>query len=514
MSDMRKFLGLILLLVLPTLTRAQGDALTPIAALLDGQTFAVIRVDLAKIDAAAAMKFLGDVVGEGSPAEEIKASAPKVQGFLATLREYGAQDLYVIVSLADIPENPPPLILTLKAGANEDLIRSHIKPIAPQPPHDEVLRVKSTLVFGTRAAIARLRDNKPVARPDLEAAFANVSGAPIQVAAAIPADVQRVVRELVGKLPAEVGGGQGQDLLDALQWTSLAIEPPPKLAVKWTIQSKSEAAAVGLRPRILASLNLAGQQAKLNDLMPDFAELAIRLTPAVKGDRLELNLAGADIETVIKQLQAGPFKLLQAAAGQTTSINNLKQIALAMHNFHDTHGAFPAAAIRSKDGKPLLSWRVHILPYIEQQVLYDQFHLDEAWDSEHNRKLILQLPRIYLDPAHPELAQDGKTIYVVPVGEKSPFGAAKGVKIASIVDGTSNTAMVVDVAADAAVVWTKPDDWNFQPKDPGAGLLDGKRKVLAAFCDGSVRTLPADIDPQDLRRLVQMNDGEVMSKQY
>ncbi len=511
---MRMFLGLIVLLLQPMLAVAQDDALVPIAALLDAQTCAVVRVDLAKIDAAAALRFAGDVVGAGLPSDEIKANATKVQGFLATLREYGAQDLYVIISVSDIPENPPPLILTLKAGANEDLIRSHVKPIAPRPPHDEVLRVKNVLVFGTQQVLTRLRDNKPVARPDLAAALANVSGAPIQVAAAIPADVQRVVRELVGKLPAEVGGGQGQDLLDALQWTSLAIEPPPKLAVKWTIQSKTEAAAVGLRPRILAGLNLAATEAKLNDVMPDFAELAIRLTPAVKGDRLELNLAGADIETVAKQLQAGPFKLMRVAAGQTTSINNLKQIALAMHNYHDTYGKFPPAASRSKDGTSLLSWRVHILPYIEQQELYNQFHLDEPWDSEHNRKLISQMPRIYLDPAHPEFAKDGKTIYAVPFGEKTPFTVAGGAKIASIVDGTSNTVMVVDLAADAAVVWTKPDDWNFQPKDPGAGLLNGKRNVLAAFCDGSVRTLPADIDLQDLRRLVQMNDGEVMSKQY
>jgi hypothetical protein len=304
-------------------------------------------------------------------------------------------------------------------------------------------------------------------------------------------------------------------LLDALQWSSLAIEPPPKLTAKWTIQSKNEAAAVGLRPRILAGINLVGQQSKMNELVPDFADFAIRLTPAVKGDQLELNLSGADMEAVIRQVQAGPLKLARNAAGHAQSMNNLKQIALAMHNYHDVHGKFPASASYSKDGKPLLSWRVHILPFLEQNLLYQQFHLDEPWDSEHNRKLISQMPKIYLDPTNPQLAKDNKTVYALPVGEKTPFVGKTGVSLAKIVDGTSNTIMVVELAAERAVNWTQPEDWSFQVKEPAAGLIEGDRKrVLAAFCDGSVRTLPADIDLEDLRRLVQMNDGEPVGKQY
>jgi len=78
--------------------------------------------------------------------------------------------------------------------------------------------------------------------------------------------------------------------------------------------------------------------------------------------------------------------------------NNLKQQLLAMHNFHDTHNGFPAAYSTNKDGKPLLSWRVHILPYIEQQPLYNEFKLDEPWDSEHNKKLIAKMPQVFRSP--------------------------------------------------------------------------------------------------------------------
>lgn len=511
---MHRSLVLLTLLLLPGLALAQEDRLAPVAHLIDSQTCAVVRVDLARIDVPAAVAFASGFGGREVTASELQEMTQRVRGFVATLQEYGAQDIFVIVSLADVPESPPFFAISLKPGANEELIKTHLKSIAERP-LDNVARIKNTLVYGTEKALMRLKETKLATRPELTAALASTGNSPVQVAAALPADAQRVVRELIAELPPEIGGGQGKDLLDALQWTSLAIDMPPKIGLKWTIQSKTDADAVALRPRILAAINLAGKEGKLSEAMPDFAELAIRLTPAVKGNRLELSLSGADADAVVKQLKDGPLSLLRANASRSGSMNNLKQIALAMHNYHDVNRKFPAAATLSKEGKALLSWRVQILPYIEQSQLYDQFKHDEPWDSEHNRKLIDKMPRVYLDPALPQLAKEGKTTYVVPVGEKSPFGGKEGVFIAKITDGTSNTLMTVDVPAENAVVWTKPDDWRFDPAGPAEGLLDGKRKnFLAAFCDGSVRTLPAEIDGRDLRRLVQMNDGEVISKQY
>src|SRR5262249_30142494 len=86
---------------------------------------------------------------------------------------------------------------------------------------------------------------------------------------------------------------------------------------------------------------------------------------------------------------------VQGAASRTRSANNLKQIGLAMHNYHDVNGAFPPAAVCDKTGKPMLSWRVLILPYIEQDALYKEFKLDEPWDSEHNKKLLAKMPKVY-----------------------------------------------------------------------------------------------------------------------
>ena len=183
-----------------------------------------------------------------------------------------------------------------------------------------------------------------------------------------------------------------------------------------------------------------------------------------------------------------------------------------MHAYHDTFGTLPPAAICDQKGKPLLSWRVAILPYIEQTVLYQEFKLDEPWDSEHNKKLIPRMPQIYVLPAAPQKA--GETYYRVFVGGGAVFDLAKGVPIASITDGTSNTILCVE--ASESVPWTKPDDLVYDPKKPLPKLPNFYRSEssLAVFCDGSVRRIRNDISEATLRALITRAAGDVPGKDF
>ena len=81
--------------------------------------------------------------------------------------------------------------------------------------------------------------------------------------------------------------------------------------------------------------------------------------------------------------------------------NNLKQVGLAMYNYREAHGRFPAPAIQGPDGKPLLSWRVAILPYLSENELYQSFKLDEPWDSPHNKPLLERMPQLFAPPRPP-----------------------------------------------------------------------------------------------------------------
>jgi prepilin-type processing-associated H-X9-DG protein len=197
------------------------------------------------------------------------------------------------------------------------------------------------------------------------------------------------------------------------------------------------------------------------------------------------------------------------AAGRMQSANNLKQIALALHNYHDANGTLPAAAICDKDGKPLLSWRVAILPYIEQQALYDEFKLNEPWDSAHNKKLLAKMPKIYASPAG-NAAESHTTFYQALVGESAGFNLRKGLKFTDFADGTSNTIVVAEGAKDVA--WSKPEDPVYDGKTlPKLGGVF-PQGFNVAFADGSVRFLTSKIKPATLKALITRNGGEVIGK--
>lgn len=186
------------------------------------------------------------------------------------------------------------------------------------------------------------------------------------------------------------------------------------------------------------------------------------------------------------------------------SQNNLKQIVLAFHNFESATSHFPGD-IYSKDGKPLLSWRVAILPYIEEAQLYEQFKLDEPWDSDTNKKLIAKMPKLYA-PIRVK-AKAAETYYQTFTGKGTVFGD-KGTssKLADITDGTSNTALVVE--AGDPVIWTKPVDLPFDEKKPLpklGGMFDGMFHL--ALCDGSVRRVRKDFDADEMKKIIMPADG-------
>lgn len=196
------------------------------------------------------------------------------------------------------------------------------------------------------------------------------------------------------------------------------------------------------------------------------------------------------------------------AARRVSSSNNLKMIGLALHNYHDANEHFPLQAIYSRKKKPLLSWRVAILPYVEELPLYRQFHLDEPWDSVHNKTLLSRMPRVYATPGLNNQVE-GLTQYQAFVGRHTVITNARAnpVKFLHIVDGASNTIVVGQ--AEAAVPWTKPEDMPFEPGGP-VPRLDSKFAdgFLVVFADGAVKRLAPNTPEPVLKALITRDGGE------
>ena len=199
------------------------------------------------------------------------------------------------------------------------------------------------------------------------------------------------------------------------------------------------------------------------------------------------------------------------AARRIQSQNNLKQIGIALHAYHDTNGVFPPATITDAEGRPLYSWRVALLPYIEESTLFNQWQKNEPWDGPNNRLLWSRTPKCYQLPGKPG---DGtQTYYQGFTGTGTAFGNPQGIRTTDVLDGLSNTIFVVE--ASNPVVWCAPQDIPFTPSPNGfsprqlGGYFGSSVQVLLG--DGSVRSLPWSMSAHDFQDAITINDGKVFN---
>jgi hypothetical protein len=230
---------------------------------------------------------------------------------------------------------------------------------------------------------------------------------------------------------------------------------------------------------------------------------------AVRFDKRAL-LHQMRMDELIEESEPASDAQRQLAEDIKHSVDSLKKLELAILIYESAHKRYPTAATVDSQGRPLLSWRVEILPYLEQQELYEQFHRDEPWDSEHNKQLISRMPEVFR-PHDAKLAQAGKTKFVAPRGNNTVFPSNNHrVLIKSITDGTSQTIQLVEATDDRAVIWTKPDDLEINPERPAQGLESRSGNgYLVAVCDGSIQKLNPKIDNAALAAAFTRSGREV-----
>ena len=526
-----------------------------IAPLVDDQTLVVAHVSLRKVDYPATAKRLTELVGVPREfSSQLTALSQRFVTLTDELAKLDVADLYFVVRLPELVNGPGYFVVA--APKHADDAASVAKALNAGSPADERVAVayKGCVLLGhfvrkdrkgghdqpdaeVSQWIASLKGIKQVARPELAKAFEVAGDTTAQVLFLTSDDSRRVIGELLPRLPAEIGGGPTAPLVEGCLWAAVGIDlPPKKLSVRLVIQSRDAAAAKAFETALAGLFGGLAKRPEVQAIVPKFDELAKLLSPRVEGDRLVLTLDDeqGQLKSLANLIQA-PVEKAQISAKRAKSVNNLKQLGLAMHGYYDTKKSCPPAASYDSHGKPLLSWRVLFLQYLDSD-LYKEFHLDEPWDSEHNRKLIDRMPDVFRSPLS-NVKDAGRTTYLLPVdskhfvggrevvkpakpGESPPdvsnalfFGGRKGGTFQQITDGTSNTIMIVEADDAHAVIWTRPDDLTVDLDDPLKGLENKATGGFnSAYFDGSVRFIPNTMSKKNLRATLTPAGGEVVER--
>lgn len=513
-----------------------GQVAEVLGPLLDQESVLVARLDLARVDPEAIVAKVRSLLGPNLPREdrerldELKQVLDRAK---QTFLEAGIRELYGHYSLAT-----PEAGVAVAALTSEVLARQAAQRLRPllEPHHLTVEVQTSRLLISSDTRTVQRRAPTPVPRPDLLEPLAAAPPTAIVVVLSVSDDHRRALREMLPHVPDVLGGGPASELADGVRFVRFTLDLPPQLAARLNVQTRDAAIAERLQALATRGLDWLGQQPQVAGAVP---WLLVRplFTPQVQQDQVVLDWSDPQKVDAVEQLVLRPgLEAARHSARRARGMNQLQRIALALHQYHHTFRRFPPQAIRSKEGKPLLSWRVALLPFLENEPLYRQFRLDQPWDSEHNRRLLEKMPDVYADPlTQAGRKEPGLTAFLVPLTQPPPevhvpverpkgrpaerdrgprepaalFDVPDGSKIEWITDSTSNTIAVLKVAPQAAVPWTKPEDWVYNPARPLAGLFpeDGEQFCLAAFADGSVRVLPPTLAPDVFRLLLLVNDG-------
>lgn len=465
------------------------------------QTLAIIRVDLEQIDVAVSANQIAQQMQlDERVAGQLQRFGGEQEALRAALVDAGFASVYAVVSLDDLTRNPTYVFPTDDAQKADQRLRDILQ--------QHRVRLASTRqIVAVDGGVAITNQGggpaQAAANAQLARQFAQLldQQQPIAGAIVVTAEIHRIARESLPDLPQQLGGLTGEQLADAVQTFSLGLSLPP--------DGRLSATLTGWDQRAVEALLEAFDQLR-SKLPPPLAEIE----PARDGATLNVNIADVDA-TMTPILQAVTRPLLAASEGamRQLQMNALKQLGLAFHNYHAAYGHFPPFATVDENGNPLLSWRVHVLPFIEQKELYERFHLDEPWDSEHNKALLDEMPELYATggPLADSLGP-GMTRFVMPLMPGSLFGDDGPPKrIRDIADGTSNTILLVQTTPENAVPWTKPAGLELDPENPKAGLMpQGAKGVLVVCADGSARFISRDVDPAVLKGLLTYAGKEMM----
>jgi hypothetical protein len=475
-----------------------ADAQEFIRSYIEDSTFLLAEVNLSKVDLKQAVKMLATEDQATSTSPALSASLEALAGgILNGLRSADVNKLYITSSLDGWFSEPPFAASTaifIPSSSIESAMRV-VEPLVELGKNSikglNIYKVPGGLVICHERLFVRIKDCPKAHRDDLIDLLSKESEVFLRIRCQEPLflknDVKNVLPEQMELEPGlmihprrMISGSRYSDLL-----IDLASE---QLTVSTTCEDAISAA------QLLQDL---GSIAK--ERLPLMESIDLKAA----GDQCSMRLSLSK-ETNMLNRVLSDFGMSSA---QQKTMTKMRQVAIAIYNFENNYAYLPPRETRNKKNESLLSWRVFLLPYLNQEELYKEFHLDEAWDSPHNKPLISKIPEVF--QSNDLQVKDGYTQIVLPICKGSLWeGEGKPRRLAEILDGTSNTILLVEGPAEKAVIWTKPEELSLGESTLVEDLAGDRRTFTVVAADGSSRMLPSNMKDEQLRLLLQHSDEQ------
>ncbi len=568
---MQKMLvSLVVVLLLATTTQAQQN--NTFAPLISENCVAVAQLDFSKVEIDSLKKHLAEL-GEQAVAElgfdarskkstlrELNVELEKLDKLVrptydTLTKELGIREIALIADWT-LMVNTNIVVVAIPWKDKNALQSATLKKLLNMEAEgsDDLVAVPGFLLLplsegrtDSETVKAWFENLKPSENTKIYDALKECGDAELKIAATIPESLKLLVQGKLGaNFPPHVAG-PFLFLSQKVDWAASAfsLTPPDGDTVTLlAIKAQTEADATQLRAMLEGLIDMGmriwqvqmqqeqrNAVVKMPPLFFEFIQGHLRtLLPKVDGDRLLFQVKGVGAQNGQVVVAAGGVTtalLLPAAQAAREASrrmqcsNHIKHLVLAMHNYHDTMQTLPPLYTVDKDGKPLHSWRVHLLPFLEQQALYSEIKLDEPWDSEHNKQFHDVVIPFFQCPSNPNAKPGANCCYSAIAGQglvanKKPNPRGGEHTMAWIMDGTSNTIAIVEVKQ--PFCWMDPTaDVTLEELEKGINTPGGRAGsqhpggMNVGCFDGFVRFITNNIDTKILRALATPAGGETAS---
>jgi hypothetical protein len=466
-------------------------AVHPATPFIEASTFGVLDIDLNEIDVQKAADWLFSLA-VGASDQGMKESIATANGFIESLKTAGVDHLYVTGSTRSIMDGGPLVIVPCENPTVVNGLASVIVQAASKNRPQSVHVGERLVLAGAKPVVDRVVAGEGTPRADLILPLKDKRGLDHALVLSLPAESQAELIALwPDRLPPESPiqfspRGLAQDIRHVV----VSFRLPPEPQVRARIKTRDAAAATRVQEVVKQIFALSPQAKDAVEVRVEIADVFVESTP--------------DVFVQIAQAVLAPAR---RNARQSVTVNSLKQMGLAIHNYYDVNKHLPPRCLTDREGEPLLSWRVVLLPYIEQQALYNTIHLDEPWDSDHNKPIAAVVIPV-LQSGDPS----SKTRFRVPVLPGSLWhGEGPPKEFKDVVDGTSRTIAVIHAPESAAVEWSNPDPWVLSADDPVSDVFGDRDRVAVVFLDGAARTFSRDeLSNDKLKAMLTYAGGETI----